>query len=700
MPGQRHIPNTQQSQQPVANISMGKGNRLPAVQVNEPVQSGGIESGYQAETGADNKGENTSAGKSETTQPFSQPLQKKEAADNASGDKEMLTRFVPHNPQQPTIHHPVNTHSSPVQRKVFIKSNDPAKPDYDMPESEIDKLSQPAGINTIIRNWITGRRDHSFDDQTKMIVQANQLLHSVTYDGTLKSVAAEITKGLAGAKLLSDDVLLDILKRPFEADWFKAKACLAMGRWPSSIETPPPHDGCLDMMEALVEMRSRKWDQFYKKYLPKAKTALNDATLDIPPPDGSQSVTSDIDLSVKGAQSEAAVEYFNTMFKTDFGVAFEPGTVFDINLYSLDWMHGQNETISEKDTKGERASTIVPARENNLQNINLEGMLDRASNQEVWSYVKIMRNLSGTEIADYKTNVLKDFTKGSGAYITMSKKLDEAELNTISFKASVEEKAAEMETQFKADMLAKGLNPETSAFKTGASDHESNKHFQEEALKMRASNAIYQDTIKEVKKIRERIQIVKSGGTDADRKSIEDLAKLLANKIAEALTYANEVYASEGGVLHTVYGKQKADKKKAAYAQKEDTKDIKTVKTVLSESQYIQSVNENVGDSVHSLNHFGHIPKYAVFRAGKYLDRLCEATELLDERQAPRFPNYAILKEIGTTAAKEKNGALGADPLAANTHPLFGAYDAPGVAALKQQILVFGAAVTSHFNRT
>ena len=449
-------------------------------------------------------------------------------------------------------------------------------------------------------------------------------------------------------------------------------------------------------MEALVRMRKNKWDAFYHKFLPKAKAALNDNTLEIPPPDGSSSVTSDIDLSVKGAQSEAALEYFNTNFRTELGVAFEPGTVFDINLYSLDWMHGGTETIAGK--AGDRTSTIVPDKENNLQAVDLAGLEDRSNTQEMWSYVKIMRNLSPVEISGYKTEVLKTFTQGTPKYIAMSKKLDDAKQNTVAFQNKVAMKVEEMSEQFNANMRKNSLRTAPSSFTHGVTSHDKEEHYKAEALKTSASNAIYQELVNEVKSIRIRIQIVKNGTKDAENKSIQNLASLLASKISEALTYANEVYASEGGVLHTVYGKQKANKKKAEYAASVDKKDIKTVNTVLSKKQYIQSVNENVGDSIHSLNHNSHMPKYAVFRAGKYLDRLCEATDLLDEKAARTFANYTELKNIGTVAAKEKDGELGKDPLAVNSHDLFGKYSASKVDELKTKILAFGAQATSHFN--
>jgi hypothetical protein len=612
------------------------------------------------------------------------------------GDKALQTapvqRFDPSK-------HRISGAGNAVQRKVSFISQPPLAPS-EMTLNEIAPLNQSEPVNAVIRTWIGDNEERQFRDQVQVIKAASENVHKASFDGSLRSLADELNaNSLAGVKLLSDDALWDILKRAFDANWFKAKSVLAMGRWPGSVPPPhPPHEECIELMEAMVEMRSRKWDEYYKKYLPIARQELHDNNLEIPPPDGSQSVTSDIDLSVKGSQSEAAVEFFNTNFKTEFGVPFEPGTVFDINMYSMDWMHGGDETITGE--KGDRTSTITPKKEQNLEDVDLAGLTARADNQEVWSYVKIMRNLTTGEISSYKTQTLAAFTPGTEKFISMSKKLDEAETNTRVFKEKVAEKAAQMSANFDADIARKGIRSGASSAFTGEQGHDSEAHYKQDALNMAASNAIYQELIREVKKIRERIKIVKDGANDTEGKSIEALATLLANKIAEALTYANEVYASEGGVLHTVYGKQKGKKKKEAYAKDETTKDIRTVNTVLDKKQYIQSVNENVGDSVHSLNHFSHMPQYAVFRSGKYLDRLIEATDLLDETTASTFTNYNRLKEIGTTAAKEKDGAIGKDPLAANTHTLFGGYDPGKVSELKQQILAFGAEATSHFNRS
>jgi len=56
----------------------------------------------------------------------------------------------------------------------------------------------------------------------------------------------------------NDGVLLDMLRGPFEANWFKAKACLAMNQWPLPEEhARPSHDVGIKLMQAMVDMRGR-----------------------------------------------------------------------------------------------------------------------------------------------------------------------------------------------------------------------------------------------------------------------------------------------------------------------------------------------------------------------------------------------------------------------------------------------------------
>ena len=73
------------------------------------------------------------------------------------------------------------------------------------------------------------------------------------------------------------------------------------------------------------------------------------------------------------------------------------------------------------------------------------------------------------------------------------------------------------------------------------------------------------------------------------------------------------------------------------------------MKYVLSKEMYVQSVNENVGDTLHSLEHNADDPQYAVYRAGKYIDRLCEAAiELIGVEKVRKIAALPATRAIGS----------------------------------------------------
>ena len=114
---------------------------------------------------------------------------------------------------------------------------------------------------------------------------------------------------------------------------------------------------------------------------------------------------------------------------------------------------------------------------------------------------------------------------------------------------------------------------------------------------------------------------------------------------------------------------------------------------------YLQSMNENVGDTLHSLNHFEHDPQYATYRAGKYIDRLCEAVrELITEDEAKKISSYKQLFEIGDASVKEKKGAAGADPMATHKESsFFHKYTKSQLSTVKTRAMALGSEATIKF---
>lgn len=501
----------------------------------------------------------------------------------------------------------------------------------------------------------------------------------------------------------NDDVMLDLLLGPFEANWFKAKACLTMGQWPPQCGTNvPPHEVGVKLMHALVRMRKAKWTEFVTTVvkpqfrermamfgaiqgpltdLPKMPPARakGDAS---PPTDrplgrhsvanpaalgvdlqsdldlqakkdadaktgknlqeifdsvGAEAVTSDVDLASGGSNSELGVQFVNSRFRTHFKpgrvIPYDPGTVFDINLYASDWIHGETETGRTAVDGGQKV-TLTPGAE--VPEMTGADTATRDRRMEVWSLVKVRRNLSDEEWQTYTGTITRSLQ--GPELVAMQGKLDEADREYRKFEANVTQRQQAMMASIQAQEQA-FFHRRPSAF--GAA----NAGFAGDAHTTRASNAIYEETLQTVKELRLRIKTLQAAPVKNDA-LISSLGVQLADKIAEALTYANEVYATEGAVQHTVL--------KQGSAKKAEKLNVKEVDYALRPELYLQSVNENVGDALHSLHHFEDVPPYAVYRAGKYLARLCDAASLLLGSGAPALPNFARIKEIADKSVQLK----------------------------------------------
>jgi hypothetical protein len=187
---------------------------------------------------------------------------------------------------------------------------------------------------------------------------------------------------------------------------------------------------------------------------------------------------------------------------------------------------------------------------------------------------------------------------------------------------------------------------------------------------------------------------------EGNRETIEELLLQVHDGVARGLTYANEVYATEGAVLHTVFGNQGA--KKELKERKEKGEDIVDVQYLLTKEQYLQSLHENVGDSLHSLNHNAQDPQYAVYRAGKYLARLCDAADnLVTKDVAIGIPGYATLLEIGAKSVLEKDMEAGKDPLAVrNANSFFSQYEAGDLSVVKSLTIGLGAKAAAIYKKS
>ncbi len=218
-------------------------------------------------------------------------------------------------------------------------------------------------------------------------------------------------------------------------------------------------------------------------------------------------------------------------------------------------------------------------------------------------------------------------------------------------------------------------------------------------MEMEVSNKKYESIILKVKELRLQIKLLHRLLGEYAQADVEDLYLQLHNEIARGLTYANEVYASEGAVLYTVVGDQGAQKERDKRVKKGEK--IKKIEYQLSDEHYLQSINENVGDSLHALKQNKDNPKYAVYRAGKYINRLCaSAFHLIQQNGVDSIDAYPLLKEIGDKSVKEKAGDAGRDPKAVQDSPFFSKYTKGDLAVVKSWVMGLGAKATVIYKKS
>ena len=497
---------------------------------------------------------------------------------------------------------------------------------------------------------------------------------------------------------LSSEQAMEILKNNFGSNWFHAKDVLLMDKWDN---VNPGHANGMALMNKLIQLRTETWKGFVDATLPQIVAAVNakkeepgfeaienpaevEENLKLGIPAGSDALTADIDIPLKGKNTEVGLRMLNVAFFNTFGV--ESGTLFDINLYASDWMFGGNQVSGE-----EGIVTYTPREEEKL---SPEGMVEKDDQNEIWSMVKIRRNMTDdVEWAEYKSTILSQITDDKERQET-AKKCAVVEKEFAKFDASVKERI---------DLMY------------GATFDEMD-HYSQDAATTTASNSIYEEQVMKVKEM--RIEIKRLKGLKAAPEVLEPMVLAMHDTVARGLTYANEVYATQGAVLHTVYGKQGAVKKAAdikSGAEKINTEmagvgeqsEVTDVKYNLRKEMYLQSANENVGDTLHALKHYKDNGPYGVYRAGKYLDRLVEATVfLLGEDVAKKLPNYKILAEIAKNAVKDKKGKdpkinAGNDPKQVTVSgSYFKGKTGKDLAKIKSWTLAFGSAMTvAHKNQ-
>ena len=499
---------------------------------------------------------------------------------------------------------------------------------------------------------------------------------------SMKALMEQLTPTYVLSIAGKDDELKKLLLGPFEADWSKAKECLLFEKWPQSVKVKaPPHDAGLKLMAELVRMRSvicngvatttqtgirsqLQNEQILPKELERAfkeeaRTGTDEQHFKPLTSTGAEKLTSDIDVASNGLNTEIGVRLFNAKFRETLGVVWDPATVFDYNIYAADWIFPDNFiAVPTKD----KPTELTPRPEHILADSKVNDQLqaERAAILEKAALLHLRRSCTALEWSDY----LKQ-RAGEGAAVVA--RLQSVNTQFNAFSAEVAAKIAQLRPTIP--------QPQGSLWPS---------YYYEEALETRARNEIYTTRLLRVKALRLGYKQL-ANSNDEQKKLL--LAKQQTEALTEALYFANEVYATEGATLHATQALQKVAKAKA---------EKRTLVVHLTAAHYEQAFHENVGDALHSLNHYESTPAYAAYRAGKYIERMLIAGEVL-VRADTTDANYKLLKALADQAAKVKASDEGDDPVKIATS--FSTYSTVANLKLRAAILRFGAELPGKIRR-
>ncbi len=489
-----------------------------------------------------------------------------------------------------------------------------------------------------------------------------------------------------------DDVLQKLLLEIFESDWTKAKECLLFDRWPlGKTVKAPHHSASLSLMGELVKLRTRVCNAvasttqrtILQQLQQEPLTASNplhlagldaafrlevsggSAELHFSPltSTGAEKLTSDIDVASGGLNTEIAVRLFNTNFRQALRVNWDPATVFDYNVYAADWIFPQNfvdVVVGNTTERTPRPEDILATDSGESPQTDARLQRERARLLVTASLLHLRRSCTPSEWASYLQQRASE-----GALI-----VTQLQVVNNQFAAFSAEIAAAV-TPLRASVpRSPSLWPDS---------------YVEEALETRARNQIYQNRLLRVKALRLSYKLLKETATktDADRQQMYTLAMQITEALTDSIYFANEVYATEGATLHATQAIQKVAKARS---------EGRILVVHLTDTQYLQSFHENVGDALHSLSHYESDPSYAAYRAGKYIERMLLAGEIL-AKGAPVLrghQSYAFLKALAEKAAVVKASEDGDDPV--KIAPFFQDYkSAADLVLLRKAVLKLGA---------
>ncbi len=444
------------------------------------------------------------------------------------------------------------------------------------------------------------------------------------------------------------------------------------------------HDLVLQQVQETLPKEGDKPHDKYPEFFPDPDFQLPAKALTEWKAAGSTSLTSDIDVNLKGAATELAVKEFNQQFKKVKGPrkgdkwTREAGVVYDVNVYALDFMHG----IGYEDGAG----NIVASKEfgpagfahkkdgREFQSggkgfsVEEEMETDRAS-QAMGATLKLRLYMTPGQWKTYKTDTLADAeAKGGVEYkAEMQVALSQVEAKFTLYKMTLHQEMCGVlgipATSGKTKLDDSDLSG-IDQLKGSAAEMAGKDEVAQEDTMMAAANRVYERKLVDIAKLRGRLTALQGeldggSGRSADEVSAEldRTARMLREALTEAAMYANEAYVTDGAVNHAVVGLQIG------------------ISLSQTNSEAMNAVTENQADSLKEISRHGDWLGEASYKAGKYLWRMADASKNMGVADADTrslfeagyvIANVIKKKEVGDDQKEDESAGKMHDKLGLN----------------------------------
>ena len=335
---------------------------------------------------------------------------------------------------------------------------------------------------------------------------------------------------------------------------------------------------------------------------------------------GSATLSSDIDVNLKGNDTELAVPLFNERFKNSqrlSGHTFtkEPGVVYDVNVYAIDFMHNFSPNVDAG--SGRRTTQKEGGREGRASGGIGDGGLQQQDRFEqlVTSLFKARLFMDASEWSHYLALTIRGLPEDHA-----QEHRDAFALAASRFEGYIAEMTARMEVGLGVivDRAASGIAQLGAAAQArvpggaGANHHAIDAA--RENVTMTAANRIYEDKLAAIHRARAQLtrmidQLARATPDQKDAIELEiDLELLdLRRTVSAAAVYANEASMTDATIHHGVVGiqgGQEIDQQK---------------------SEGVNAVNEHLADVFKEARRYGPGLGAGAYKAGKYLLRLGDA---------------------------------------------------------------------------